>query len=175
MIEIMLVLAIMGVILTIGIPTVFHSMQKSPMRQAVSDLEEGCRAARIMAILQSRTAELVIRADDRTLSVQLAPEERPSDVSAPAPALEEGGTQETPAPAPSAPAAGFPKHWPESVTYAQVLLNLRDLGDAPEARVHFYPNGTCDALSVTLLSELGEERRLTLEITTARERVEVVR
>ena len=43
------------------------------------------------------------------------------------------------------------------------------------ARVRFYPNGTCDELSATLLSGQNELRRLTLEISTGRTDVEVLR
>jgi len=47
-------------------------------------------------------------------------------------------------------------------------INLSEYRDAEEARVMFYPNGTCDELTIILHSnERNEYRRITLEVTTA--------
>ena len=69
----------------------------------------------------------------------------------------------------------FSAHLPESVAFKKLLVNLRDMMEYDEARVRFYPNGTCDALAATLLSEQNEERTITLEITTGRDHLEIVR
>jgi len=173
MAELMIVIAIMGVILAMGVPTVFSALRKSPMRQAVSDLQEACRAARLMAIVQGRAAELVITAQDGGLVVRPTAEGaagqpeslKQSDLAA-AEAAEARPAERAP---------GFSAHLPESVAFKKLLVNLRDMMEYDEARVRFYPNGTCDALVATLLSERNEERTITLEITTGRDHLEVVR
>jgi hypothetical protein len=40
------------------------------------------------------------------------------------------------------------------------------------ARVRFFPNGTCDELTLILLAEGGERREITLEVTTGLVNVE---
>jgi prepilin-type N-terminal cleavage/methylation domain-containing protein len=176
MAEIMIVIAIMGVILAVGIPTVFNVMRRSPMRQAVSDLQDACRAARMMAIVQGKPADLVISAQDGALTVHEAAEE-PAERAEPwrgsEPAAAAAGGAETPPP--PAPSPGFSARLPDGVAFKKLQVNLRDMMEFDQARVRFYPNGTCDALAATLFSEQNEERTITLEITTGRDHLEVVR
>ena len=68
LIEIMIVVAIMGLIMAMGIPSLARSMRKEGMRKAVSDMVEACSGARAAAILSGQPAELVIRPQDRTIS-----------------------------------------------------------------------------------------------------------
>ena len=51
--EILVVLAILSIVATISVPSVVQAAKKSPMRQAMSDLEEACRNARMLAILRA--------------------------------------------------------------------------------------------------------------------------
>jgi prepilin-type N-terminal cleavage/methylation domain-containing protein len=180
LVEILLVIAIMAVILAIGIPSVFHNLRKSPMRQAVSDLQEACQTARVTAILRGAPAEVVISAQDGSLSVRPAAQDREAGVAggdddfggvaAPMP----GGAETAGTPS-STPVPTFSARLPESVAFKKLVVNLRDMMEYDQARIRFYPNGTCDAFAATLLSEQNEERSITLEITTARDRVEVLR
>jgi len=172
MVEIMLVIAIVGVMLGIGIPTMFRGMSKLPIQQAVRTLEEACRAARTAAILQGQPAEVVIQAQEGTVTVALVAEGggAPSDLGPSEPGLSEPG--------PAGAASGRPDfsgRIPASVAFKQLRVNLRDMMDYDEARIRFYPNGTSDELTAVLLSEQNEERALTLEIVTGREHVEVIR
>jgi type II secretory pathway pseudopilin PulG len=171
MVEVMLVIAIMGVILMVGIPSVFQAVRKSPMRQAVGDLQEACRTARMMAVLQGVTTELVINAQDGSLSVRPARETENETREGDAPP--EGDP--TPTTPPPAVVANFSAHLPDSIAFKKLVVNLRDMMDYDEARVRFYANGTCDALSATLFSDQNEERNLTLEVTTGREVAEASR
>ena len=68
LIEIMIVVAIMGLIMAMGIPSLARSMRKEGMRKAVSDMVEACSGARAAAILTGQTADLVIRPQDKTIS-----------------------------------------------------------------------------------------------------------
>ncbi|HNU50952.1 MAG TPA: type II secretion system protein [Verrucomicrobiota bacterium] len=179
--ELLVVVAVLGIVASVGIPAVYHNVKKSPLRQAVSDFVEACRHARMMAILEGRASEVVIRAGDGRVAVQRAVDVEGEWGSGMAKGGdEEDGIGEAAVVAEAAPAAagsvrGFAAQIPESVAFRQLVVNLRDMMDAEEARVRFYPNGTCDALLASLLSDQGEERVVTLEITTGRESVEVVR
>lgn len=187
MIEIMIVIALMAVIMAIGVPTIFRSMHRTPMQQAVADLQQACRTARITAILRGQTAEVVIRATDGSLSVQLAPPSSSQDSFGasvggdPSGGLDGGGMPET-APPPRDSGQGsndvvptFSAHLPDSVTFRKLTVNLRDMMDEDEARIHFYANGTSEAMTATFLSEQNEERTVSLEITTGRDLLEVGR
>lgn len=174
--EILVVLAILSIIATISVPTVLQAAKKSPMRQAISDIEEACRNARMLAILQGEPMEVLIQAGEGVLSVSRAfvnPEPTPSSSDL---GGEPGGLADVPpVPAGKVDIEPFRAKLPSSVAFKRLAVNLQDLMDEREARVRFYPNGTCDAFTAVLLSELNEERSLTLEITTGREIVEVIR
>ncbi len=64
--ELMIVVAILGIIAAIGIPSIARSLQKEGMRKAVSDFVEACSDARAMAILKEQTTTLTIRPGDHT-------------------------------------------------------------------------------------------------------------
>ncbi|MEO5803053.1 MAG: prepilin-type N-terminal cleavage/methylation domain-containing protein [Verrucomicrobiota bacterium] len=68
LVEIMIVVAIIGIIMAMGIPSIVRSMRKEGIRKAVSDLVEACSAARAAAILSGNTSDLVIHPQDGTIS-----------------------------------------------------------------------------------------------------------
>jgi prepilin-type N-terminal cleavage/methylation domain-containing protein len=68
LIEIMIVVAIMGIIMAMGIPSLVRASRKEGMRKAVSDIVDACSDARADAILNSKTSDMVIRPQDRTIS-----------------------------------------------------------------------------------------------------------
>lgn len=68
LIEVMVVVAVIGIIMAMGIPSIVKGMRKEGMRKASSDLVEACNAARAKAILSGTAAELVIRPFDGTVS-----------------------------------------------------------------------------------------------------------
>jgi hypothetical protein len=51
-------------------------------------------------------------------------------------------------------------------------VNLNEYKDAEEAEVRFYPNGTCDEMTLILVSDKNEWRKISLEITTGLASVE---
>ncbi|HEX3988039.1 MAG TPA: type II secretion system protein, partial [Verrucomicrobiae bacterium] len=59
LIEIMMVVAIIGLTLTLGIPGFLRSLKKEGMRKAESDLVEACQDARRAAIMNNKTTDLV--------------------------------------------------------------------------------------------------------------------
>lgn len=182
LIELMMVLGILAIILGIGLPAVVSTVRKGPMRQAVSDLEEGCLKARMLAILTGTPTELVISARDGSLTVRQVSESGSPAVApgggetagAPpeTPAADEAALEEAPRPE---PLPSFSAQLHESIAFRTLNINLHDMMDEAEAAIRFYPNGTCDAFTATLVGESGEERVISLEITTGRTRVETIR
>ncbi|MCX8107259.1 MAG: prepilin-type N-terminal cleavage/methylation domain-containing protein [Verrucomicrobiae bacterium] len=183
--ELMIVVALLSIVVSISLPSFLRAVRKSPLKQAMSDLEEACNRARMMAIMEGRPAELVIRAPDGLLQVrpftETAPveDDLPQDrlpAPEPSPAGEQtdlGGLAAVPKPQIGVAPVVF--RLPSTVAFRKLVVNLQDMMDTEEARVRFFPNSTCDAFAATLLSEDNEERNITLEITTARTIIEVVR
>ena len=60
LVELMVVVAVMGVIIGISIPAFLALLKKAPLEQAISDVEGMCRQARSDAIINKRTLELVL-------------------------------------------------------------------------------------------------------------------
>jgi prepilin-type N-terminal cleavage/methylation domain-containing protein len=181
LLELMVVIAIIGIVATISMPAMITSLKKGPMREAVENLQEVCRHARLKAVMEGHTAELIIRAGDGALNVRRAADtaapETPDPLldsldpmAAADPGLDNGSGRSR-----GGKVRDLHLRLPDSVAFKELRVNLRDMMDFPEARVRFYPDGTCDALDAVLFSERSEERRLKLEITTGRDIVEVIR
>src|SRR5271167_1964927 len=60
LIEVMMVVAIMGLTLTMGLPSFLRIIRKEGMRKAEYELLEACKDARRSAIMNNETAKLVI-------------------------------------------------------------------------------------------------------------------
>jgi type II secretory pathway pseudopilin PulG len=78
----MMVVAIIGLTLTMGLPSFYRSIRKEGMGKAESELVEACQSARRDAIMNNHTAELVLNPVDGTFEVAGAYErkELPNDV-----------------------------------------------------------------------------------------------
>jgi len=68
LIEIMIVVAIMGLILAMGMPSIVRTLRKDGMRKAVDDIMEACQSARSEAILKQKTADVEFHPMDGTIS-----------------------------------------------------------------------------------------------------------
>jgi type II secretion system protein H len=166
LIEIMVVIAIIGLILTTAIPFVSSSLTKDPMRQAVSDVVEACSQARTAAILSGIPAELVLRPGDRSLSVsaQSAPP-TPAGDDSPGPPVATSAVSRQP----------FSAVLSEELVIEMLDVNLREFKDEELARVRFFPNGTCDEFTLILQWESRQWRKISLEILTSLANVESLR
>jgi prepilin-type N-terminal cleavage/methylation domain-containing protein len=67
LIEILVVLGIIGLTLTMGVPAFVRALHKEGMRKAQSDLLEACQKARGGAIINARLQELIIKPADRSI------------------------------------------------------------------------------------------------------------
>src|SRR5215510_4038318 len=69
LIEILIVIGIIGIVMTIAIPSIYRQLHPESMQKAVSDIMETCSHARAQAILSGNITELVIHPVERTFSV----------------------------------------------------------------------------------------------------------
>jgi prepilin-type N-terminal cleavage/methylation domain-containing protein len=69
LIEIMMVVAIIGLTLTMGVPPFVRAFKREGMGKVERGLVEACQAARRDAIMHNHTTYLVIRPHDRTFGV----------------------------------------------------------------------------------------------------------
>ncbi|MCX8157402.1 MAG: prepilin-type N-terminal cleavage/methylation domain-containing protein [Verrucomicrobiae bacterium] len=65
LVELMIVVAIMGLVVGIGIPAIFRAAEKDALRATVTAMMEACQAARAQAILSGQTQTLMLRPRER--------------------------------------------------------------------------------------------------------------
>jgi prepilin-type N-terminal cleavage/methylation domain-containing protein len=163
MIELMVVVAIMGLILAAGIPSLYRLMQKEGMRKVTSEVVEVCRNARAQAILGGRPVDIMFYPLEHRLTI--------SGASAPARESAEDPLDEKPA-APSG--AGQSALIPEDFSIEMLDINLSEYRESEWARVRFSPNGMSYEMTIVLRSPKMEYKKITLEITTGRPSVDNV-
>ncbi len=154
LLEIMIVVGIMGIMVTIGVPIVYRAWKRAPMAKALSELVEVCSRARAVAIMQGKPVELVFYPQEGRFGIS-------------------GGTIAGAGPriplAGPISGSGDSGQLPPEVTIQ--LLDINKLWHPFErdesARVRFFPNGTCDEMTLVLMSDRGEQRAVTLEVTTS--------
>jgi prepilin-type N-terminal cleavage/methylation domain-containing protein len=158
LIEIMIVVAIMGIVMTMSVPIVYKVWRKAPMRKAVSDIVEVCSHARARAIMQGSVTEVVFHPKENRLGLSGAS-------SAPRSGGERGGAPEFSAAAASG--SGTSAQLSDQVIIETLDINMSgvEFNDAESATVRFYPNGISDEMRMILFD--GRERiGIELEITT---------
>jgi len=160
LIEIMVVVALMGIIMAMSVPMVYRLWHKAPMVKALRDVTEVLSRARAQAIMQNAPTEVVFHPRERTMavagSIGRAPE-RQTDAEG------LGALEGTP---PPPPRSGLNATLGSSITIEMLDVNLSEYKDADVAHVRFFPNGTCDEMTLILRSDKGEWYKIALEITT---------
>ena len=161
LIEIMIVVAIIGLIAAMGVPGILQTLRKEGMHKAVSEVHTLLNDARAWAILRGRTTEVVFHPAEKRLEIADAPAE-----ASPAPLAGASANNSESTPRPPLPIAQESVVLPDNVDIAMLDINLLDFGASDVARVRFFPNGTCDELTLVLHS--GDEwQKITLEFSTA--------
>lgn len=154
--EIMIVVAIIAIVMTAGVPSMVRAMQRDDLARAIHDTVEGGKTARDRAILQGIPYEFVLR-ENGEMDVRALPlaqrTSRPFESS--------GSTSTTQ----GAPYSGFPRKLGEDVMIQLVDVNFVNHMQAAEARVRFFPNGTCDEFTVVYAWH-GKQRTVTADIVT---------
>lgn len=160
LIEIMIVIAIMGIVMTISVPLVYRITHKQPMNKAITDIVEVCSRARALAILQGTEVDLNIYPKEGRFAIGGAspPPKHEGDPFAEL-------TQPTPPPPPAGAGQGA-QISTEHVLIEMCDVNFTEYRDSEWARVRFFPNGTSDELTIILHSDKGEQRGVTLELVT---------
>jgi prepilin-type N-terminal cleavage/methylation domain-containing protein len=147
MIELMMVVAIIGLVMAMGIPYILSMKHEAPMRKAVNDVLEICSRARAGAIMHNTTTTVVFHPRP------------PSGVEL------EGGDTSKALSTRMGRGVVTSSQFDPSVTVEALGIDLKDYTDAEVAPIHFFPNGTCDEMTLVLVS--GNQREvISLELTT---------
>ena len=150
LIEIIIVVMLIGMIMAWGVPTFVQTFKRQPLQQTVHDLMEACAAARAAAILTGQPAELVFLGD-RTFTVR-------SSAGAPV----ESADGQTAGGQVSGRLA-------DGLDLEMLHVNLIDMREAEvsEVPVKFYPNGTCEEFTISLVEPAtGKRRMIRLDVIT---------
>ncbi len=143
----MIVVAIIGLVAAMGLPSMIMALHKEGLRKAVSDLQDVCSAARSQAIFRNQKMAVVFHPGTKKFEVEGAAASGSADSTDKSSGKVTGSTL------------------PDSVDLAMLDINLQDYGASDWARVFFYPNGTSDEMTVVLHSK-DEWRKITLEFST---------
>jgi len=127
LIEMMIVVAIIGLVAAMGVPSILQALRKDGMRRVVSDVKEVLGNARARAIFSGKPTEVIFHPLEKRIESTALP---------------------------------------DGVDIAMLDINLLDFGASDEARVRFFPNGTCDELTLVLHSR-DEWQKITLDFSTA--------
>jgi len=163
----MVVVAIIGLILAMGIPSLLMAVRKEGMRKGVSDVMDACSEARARAIYQGKPTELVLYPQERRWEIVNAPSDDDETSVEDSADGSSGSGSSAPVPAEHSPwAAAASGTLPDGVEFGLVDINLDDYSESSEARVRFFPNGTCDEATLVLISA-SEKEMIRLEFATA--------
>ena len=175
LLEILVVVAIMGIVFSISIPFMNTAiLGNKGINGAMKMVQEACSDARALAILKQSTAVMTISRDG-SIDVRAGASSGRGRASSPdvegnewrAPEASSGG---------GGPGGGgrvemklkYPAKLPEDVGIEAILANGVDASELEMAEVRFYADGTCDEFNVILRHpESGERRQVWLEITTS--------
>ncbi|MBI5774909.1 MAG: hypothetical protein HZA89_14360 [Verrucomicrobia bacterium] len=151
----MIVIGMIAIVMAFGIPSIVEQAKKGPLRQTTSDFLEACHDARAQAILRGQVAVLVIDSQSSGMRVEMV-----SDAGS-------AGTEEQQAAREGKHGKLFSAHWSDDVAIEMVDVNYQNMMEMEQARVRFFPNGTCDEFSIVLRSLQNEYRQVWLDVTTA--------
>jgi type II secretion system protein H len=167
LIEILVVCAIIGIVMTIAVPSIYRQLHPESMQKAVNDIKDACDLARGHAVLNGSTMRLVINNREKQISVVQGEASRaePMDrLESKSVSGEEWRMEDR---RPSAGAGVFTVKLADSIMIEGIRLNLKDYTEDEVVEVNFYKNGTCDEFSILLLSRENERRQIWLEVATA--------
>jgi prepilin-type N-terminal cleavage/methylation domain-containing protein len=162
LVEIMIVVAILGLVLAMGAPSFVRVLSKEPLRQAMNDVSEILSHARAVAILRGMPSQALLFSDGRLKVELMSPVQDPNADAA-------GAANEESAVAPL-----MLRQLDPDIAITLLEVNFRSQMNQPVARVRFHPNGTCDDFTIVLEYRDGI-RKISLDPITSLAHVEVLR
>jgi len=141
LIEIMIVVAIIGLIAAMGMPSIIKAVQKEGMRKAVSDFQDVCFNARQSAIIRKQKTAVLIHPGAGDFSVDGAAAGSASQGKVAASKL------------------------PDGIQFKLLDIFRQNYLESDWARIFFYPDGTCDEAVIVFLGR-GESEKITLDYVT---------
>lgn len=136
--ELMVVVAIIGLIAAMGVPSIIKAVQKDGMRKALSDVQDVCFTARQRAIISKEKTSVLFHPQEGSFAA-------------------EGATASSGKVASSTLPAG--------IHFAMLDIFRQDYAESEWARVFFYPDGTSDETVIVVVGG-GESRKITLDYAT---------
>ena len=190
LVEIMVVVGIIAIVMTIAVPfmrTAFETPRG--MGGAVKVLQEAASNARSMAILRQTTTELVIHPREGTFEVSMSGgggERGGGSESVDGPRVHMqsknvAGEEWRMADHKTGSGGGgggrserdpFKGRLPKGIQIEGLGVNGEDWTEDDVAKVRFYSNGTCDEMSIVLISDTNERRNVWLEVVTGYAEIE---
>jgi prepilin-type N-terminal cleavage/methylation domain-containing protein len=169
LIEVMIVAAIIAMVAMMGIPAIYRAFHPESLQTAVKDVVEACAKARSRAIWESRPVDLIWIPLKGEYQVVDAPRDvAPVDPNAPPTASPVPNSIPGGANPDGKPPASGSGQLSDRVALDMLDVNFRECKNDDEARICFYPNGTCDECTIILRSlDNGESRKISLELVTA--------
>ncbi len=155
LIEMMMVIGLIAIILTIGIPSFVRAQNKGPMRTVTSELLEALNTARAQAIIRGVVVELHVNPQEYTFDVRATTvaTEGSSGSSA-------GGADQR--------RGFFHVQLHEDVGIEDIFVNFKSFKDSELAVTRFFSNGTAEEFTVIVRSLSGEVRRIFVDPITGR-------
>jgi len=139
LIELMVVVAIIGLVCAMAMPSLIRSLQKEGMRKALSDVQDVCFSARQHAIISKQKTAVVFHPQAGSFSVEGGGSSANGKVSA--------------------------STLPDGIKFAMLDIFRQDYAESDWAKVFFYPDGTCDE-AVIVVTGSGEQEKITLDYAT---------
>ena len=177
LIEIMVVIAIMGLIMAMGMPSIIQAFKKEGMRKAVDEVQNLCAKARSEAICNNRTTWVYFypQMTDRRYQLDGDPVIGGAALMDQLSARNSDATTSTNSVLPSHDAGNTDSAGvlPDDVQIEMFDINQQDFAESPYGRVRFFPDGTCDEM-VLVLRYKADTRKISLEYATAMTEVEEI-
>jgi prepilin-type N-terminal cleavage/methylation domain-containing protein len=161
LIEIMMVVGLILIMFTVGIPSFVNANNQRPMRLATKNLMEALNTARAQAIIRGQVVKFRINPMEYTFNVIPTGQRTELDENV------QSGSPDT-------KRGLFSVKFPDEIGIELLDVNFVDLKKEENAVLKFYSNGTSEEFKMVIRSLHGEYRLVTVDPITARPNYEVL-